>query len=425
MLDAAFALVDPRARSAGEEADQLQAEGASPESIGWCIRNLSAGRQLTPVYDRESLDWLLAQAREKTRHGDLHGHVLRDSRGDRVGWFLYYCRPGGIAQVLQFGGQPKRIRSVLECLFRDAAAHGAVAVSGGFDPRYMKDLARSRCRISWPGYAVVVRSRRPELAQAVHRGDAFLTRLEGEWWARFSDPTWTPPPVSAAAGRDEPVMCGIAGILNPPGAPVNPALLRRMIDRIRYRGPDFRGAWTEGRAGLAHARRSIIDLGGGRQPMHNADRSLTLTFNGEIFNYVELRNELRAKGVRFTSDSDTEVLLRLYEDRGAACVDALNGDFAFAIWDARTQTLRPRATAWACAVDTTPRSAGRRAPFCSPRRSRRCRASASQAQPRPRRHRPIFTFWSSRPPRTCSRASTAAAGARATGGRTARSSSSR
>jgi hypothetical protein len=199
-FDAAFALVDPRARSTGEEADQLQAEAATPESIGWCIRNLSPGRVLTPQYDHESLDWLLAQAAAKQRHGKLHGKVLRDGRGDRVGWFLYYARRGGIAQVLQFGGQPRRIRSVLQCLFRDAGAQGAVAVSGGFEPRYMKDLARSRARFSWPAYAVVVRSRRPELAQAVHRGDAFLTRLEGEWWARFSDPTWTPPPVPAVAG---------------------------------------------------------------------------------------------------------------------------------------------------------------------------------------------------------------------------------
>lgn len=203
-LDGAFALVDPRAASTGEEADELQAEPATPEAVGWCIRHLCAGRLLTPVYERESLDWLLGQAAAKQRHGELCGSVLRDNRGDRVGWFLYYARQGGIAQALQFGGRPQRIRSVLERLFRDAAARGAVAVTGGFDPRHMKDLARSRCRFNWPGYAVVVRSRRPELAQAVHRGDAFLTRLEGEWWARFSDPSWTPPPLPAAAGARTP-----------------------------------------------------------------------------------------------------------------------------------------------------------------------------------------------------------------------------
>lgn len=134
-------------------------------------------------------------------------------------------------------------------------------------------------------------------------------------------------------------MCGIAGILNLNGERIAPELLRRMIGMIRYRGPDDRNVFTEGPIGLAHARLSIIDLEGGRQPMHNEDQSLWITFNGEIFNYVELRKELEGKGHRFRSQSDTEVLLHLYEEKGEDCVHDLNGQWAFAIWNAKTHKL--------------------------------------------------------------------------------------
>ena len=134
-------------------------------------------------------------------------------------------------------------------------------------------------------------------------------------------------------------MCGIAGFLNRGGAAADRALLGRMIATIRYRGPDEGGVWTDGPAGLAHARLSIIDLGGGRQPMSVDERAFTITFNGEIFNYVELRDELRRKGHRFATDSDTEVILRLYAEKGEACVNDLNGEWAFAIWDARERKL--------------------------------------------------------------------------------------
>src|SRR5713226_1255742 len=106
-------------------------------------------------------------------------------------------------------------------------------------------------------------------------------------------------------------MCGIAGVVNAPGVDADPALLRLMIEKIGYRGPDHCGVYARQEAGLAHARLSIIDLVSGQQPMHNEDRSLSITFNGEIFNYVELRKELVRKGYRFTTQSDTEVILRL------------------------------------------------------------------------------------------------------------------
>lgn len=134
-------------------------------------------------------------------------------------------------------------------------------------------------------------------------------------------------------------MCGIAGSLQIDDGPVDRERLRQMIGAIRYRGPDDAGIYSHGPVGLAHARLSIIDLVGGHQPMSIAQDALVITFNGEIFNYIELRNELIAKGHRFTSSSDTEVLLHLYQEEGERCVERLNGQWAFAIWDAPRQRL--------------------------------------------------------------------------------------
>jgi asparagine synthase (glutamine-hydrolysing) len=112
-----------------------------------------------------------------------------------------------------------------------------------------------------------------------------------------------------------------------------------MIGRIRYRGPDDVGLYCHGPIGLAHTRLSIIDLAGGHQPLSIENETLWISFNGEIFNYVELREELIKKGHRFTTNSDTEVLLRLYHEEGERCVDRLNGQWAFAIWDAPKRKL--------------------------------------------------------------------------------------
>ncbi|MFL6656111.1 MAG: asparagine synthase (glutamine-hydrolyzing) [Sulfurifustis sp.] len=135
-------------------------------------------------------------------------------------------------------------------------------------------------------------------------------------------------------------MCGIAGILTfDPGATVADARLKRMRDVLAHRGPDEAGAIVAGNAGLAHRRLSIIDLAGGRQPMANADASVWITYNGEVYNFRELRAELAARGARFATQSDTEVVLRAYEIFGEACVERLRGMFAFAIWDRRRERL--------------------------------------------------------------------------------------
>jgi len=134
-------------------------------------------------------------------------------------------------------------------------------------------------------------------------------------------------------------VCGIAGSAATNGDRIDAAALDRMIGAIAHRGPDGCDAHVEAGIGLAHARLSIIDLHGGAQPMSNEDASLWIVFNGEIFNYVELRASLVRRGHRFRTQSDTEVILHLYEERGVDAVHALNGQWAFAIWDARARSL--------------------------------------------------------------------------------------
>jgi asparagine synthase (glutamine-hydrolysing) len=135
-------------------------------------------------------------------------------------------------------------------------------------------------------------------------------------------------------------MCGIAGVMYADGArPVDPAVLRAMGHSIAHRGPDAEGFWTGAGVGLVHRRLSIIDLSGGGQPLGNEDGSVQVVFNGEIYNYQPLRAWLLEKGHRFRTHSDTEVLVHLYEEVGAALVERLRGMFAFAIWDVREQRL--------------------------------------------------------------------------------------
>jgi asparagine synthase (glutamine-hydrolysing) len=112
-----------------------------------------------------------------------------------------------------------------------------------------------------------------------------------------------------------------------------------MIGMLRHRGPDAAGVYVNGPASLAHARLSIIDLKGGDQPIQNEDGTIQVVFNGEIFNYIELREELIRKGHRFYTATDTEVLVHLYEELGPDMLSALNGQFAFALWDQRNETL--------------------------------------------------------------------------------------
>ena len=135
-------------------------------------------------------------------------------------------------------------------------------------------------------------------------------------------------------------MCGICGKLNfELDRKVDAGLLRRMTDAIAHRGPDGQGEYFSGPVGLGHRRLSIIDLNTGDQPMSNEDGTVWVVYNGEIYNFEELRADLVARGHRFKSTTDTEVIVHLYEELGDACVAKFRGMFAFALWDDRNKRL--------------------------------------------------------------------------------------
>ena len=135
-------------------------------------------------------------------------------------------------------------------------------------------------------------------------------------------------------------MCGIAGIFNIAGRDeVDGALLRRMTDALAHRGPDGEGFYSAAGIGLGHRRLAIIDLAGGEQPLFNEDRTVCVVFNGEIYNFQPLMEELARLGHRFRTRCDTEVIVHAWEEWGEACLDRFNGMFAFALWDGRSETL--------------------------------------------------------------------------------------
>ena len=135
-------------------------------------------------------------------------------------------------------------------------------------------------------------------------------------------------------------MCGIAGIFDLKGRrDVNAPLLERMTQSIAHRGPDGDGFHCEPGVGLGHRRLAIIDLEGGKQPLYNEDNSVAVTYNGEIYNFRPLQKELEAKGHRFRTRCDTEVIVHAWEEWGEACVERFNGMFAFAIWDRNQDCL--------------------------------------------------------------------------------------
>ena len=136
-------------------------------------------------------------------------------------------------------------------------------------------------------------------------------------------------------------MCGIVGKYNlQPGEPVSPELIKAMCDKIIYRGPDDSGVYVDGEIGLGHRRLSIIDLSElGHQPMASQDKMIWITYNGEIYNFQVLRDDLITKGYTFKSNTDTEVIIYLYQEYGVGCLKYLRGMFAFVIWDQRKSIL--------------------------------------------------------------------------------------
>lgn len=134
-------------------------------------------------------------------------------------------------------------------------------------------------------------------------------------------------------------MCGICGVYRFDQTPVQHAQLKKMNDQMRVRGPDDEGFFVNGSFGMAMRRLSIIDLSGGHQPISNEEEDIFVVLNGEIYNYIELRQELEARGHRFKTHSDVEVLVHLYEEEGTEAIKQLNGMFAFSLWDQKKQQL--------------------------------------------------------------------------------------
>ena len=193
-------------------------------------------------------------------------------------------------------------------------------------------------------------------------------------------------------------MCGIAGILNYSVAP-DEQTVRRMLGMIRHRGPDEFGIYLGRDVALGNARLSIVDLSGGQQPIGNEDGSLWIVFNGEIFNHVELRAELEARGHRFTTHCDTEVILHLYEDYGPKCLSRLNGQFAIAIYNERDRSLflaRDRLGVRPIFYTRT----GNNLIFASEVKAVLAHGEVT-AEIDPTALDQIFTYWSPLPPRSC------------------------
>lgn len=163
----------------------LSIEPATPEALYSCVAARAARYALAPDYDPASWRWLLTRAAQARAFGTLLGRVVRDANDQIGGWFIYYARPDHIAQVLQVGAGTLPADCVLSCLFHDACRQGAIALSAQADPLTLDVLSANRCRLTCPGFGVLVQSRSSELLNAIHRGHAMLTRLEGEWWLRL------------------------------------------------------------------------------------------------------------------------------------------------------------------------------------------------------------------------------------------------
>jgi len=149
------------------------------------LPEIANGDALQPEYDAPSLAWLLEQTARKTRHGNLRARAVLEGGRRLIGWYLYYVRAGEVSEVVQVAARDGSFARVLERLLVDAWRHGAIAVRGRLDPRHVQELSDRHCWFRREGTWTLVHSRHADLAAAIHKGNAFLSRLEGEWWLRF------------------------------------------------------------------------------------------------------------------------------------------------------------------------------------------------------------------------------------------------
>ena len=148
-----------------------------------CLSAFITNRALQPVYDTPSLNWLMQTLAEKRHRGTLHRVAVRTHSGRPLGWYLYFLGDSGVAEVLQIGGREDKLGEVLDHLFYHAWQRGAVAATGPMDPSLCGPLSQSHCMFHRPDNCwMLVHSHDPQILNALHAGDAFLSRLEGEWW---------------------------------------------------------------------------------------------------------------------------------------------------------------------------------------------------------------------------------------------------
>src|SRR5581483_5117282 len=168
----------------------VSAEEATTEDLLQCIAGLPGRWSLRPCYSPDSLQWLLEKAQEARSRGFLRKFIVRNSKAETVGWYIYYAKPGGISKVLQFWSRNHTISEVIDHMFADAWNAGSTAISGRLEHHFARELSQRRCDFIFHDVAVLIHSRRSEILNAIQRGNAFLTRLDGEWWMRFQEESW-------------------------------------------------------------------------------------------------------------------------------------------------------------------------------------------------------------------------------------------
>jgi hypothetical protein len=173
----------------------LREEALDARALCEALHQARSAFTLRPHYDAASLEWLLAQAKARRRHGALQSALARDEHDRVAGWFMYYLN-GATSQVLQVGARREQLPAVLECLFHHARSRGAVALEGRMEPHLAAALHGRRCFLQARSIATLLHAREPSLLMPFLRGDVLFTRLEGEWWMRFAD-----GPAPAPAGR--------------------------------------------------------------------------------------------------------------------------------------------------------------------------------------------------------------------------------
>lgn len=169
------------------------------ETLARCLAETGRRFRLRPTYDPGTLEWLFDALAAKRGHGTFRRVLVRSASQDPLGWYLYYSNPGGVGEVLQVGARAGAIGPVLDHLFHAAWTEGVIALTGRIDPHFVQELAERDCLFHHRGYWTLVQSDRRGALEAIHAGDAFLSRLDGEWSMRFAPEGLSPAPQQIAA----------------------------------------------------------------------------------------------------------------------------------------------------------------------------------------------------------------------------------